>query len=291
MRDPSVSVVILTWNQKAMVLECLESFLGSSYAQAHYIVVDNGSTDGSVEAIREAYPDVELVVSAENLGVAGGYNLGIRVALASGAPYVLVTNNDVIVAPDMLAALVDMMEEHPEVGMIMPKIYHYYGDQSRLWCTGARWRRFPPSVKMMGSDARDSERWSRVRALDYAPSCTLMIRAQVLEEIGGFDEAFFFYNDDWDFSLRLRQAGYTILFHPGARLWHKVSVSTQRSEKPRRWWRILGSSTVRFYLKHSSRLALGIYTVWFVIRELIKLKPNRVLPFLQGVREGLASWQ
>lgn len=291
MCNPLVSVVILTWNQKDMVLECLNSFLSSSYAHIHYIIVDNASTDGTAEAIRMAHPDVELIISPKNVGVAGGYNLGIEAALTSSAPYVLVTNNDVLVASDMLAALVVLMEEEPNVGMIMPKIYHYYGDQSRLWCTGARWRRFPPSVKMMGTNSRDSQKWSKVQMLDYAPSCTLMIRAQTLTEVGGFDEGFFFYNDDWDFSLRVRQAGYTILFHPNAKLWHRVSVSTQKSEKPKMWWRILGASTVRFYLKHINRATLAVYVVWFVIRELIKLKPNRILPFLQGTREGLRSWQ
>ena len=291
MCNPLVSIVILTWNQKELVLECLESFLKSSYPHVHYIIVDNASTDDTAQVIRATYPDIELIVSPTNVGIAGGYNLGINAALASSAPYVLVTNNDVLVAPDMLANLVHLMEKEQNVGIVMPKIFHYYGDQSRLWCTGARWRRFPPSVKMMGTNSKDSQRWSKVQVLDYAPSCTLMIRAQALTKVGGFDEKFFFYNDDWDFSLRVRQAGYTILFHPNAILWHRVSASTQNSEKPKKWWYILGFSTTRFYLKHIGRTALTVYTLWFVAREFIKLKPNRILPFLQGTVEGLRSWQ
>lgn len=270
-----------------MTLECLESFLRSDYDNAHYIVVDNGSTDGTEEAVRKGFPDVKLVVAEKNLGVAGGYNLGIKASLQDNPSYVLVTNNDVIVAPDMLTELVYLMDVRPEVGMMMPKIYHFFGRRDRLWCTGARWRRFPPSVKMIGTNARDSRRWSLVRSLEFAPSCTLMIRAQVLKEVGGFDEDYFFYNDDWDFSLRVRDAGYEILYNPSARLWHKVSISTQKSKKPERWWRVLGSSTSRFYVMHVNRVSLLIYVVWFVVRELAKGKPNRILPFVKGVCVGL----
>lgn len=288
MSDPLVCVVILSWNQKDMTLECVKSFLAVDYPNARLLLVDNGSTDGTSGAVAQKYPQVQVVQSDRNLGIAGGYNLGIDAALDLGADYVLVTNNDVDVAPDMVTAAVSVAEADRSIGMVMPKIYHYYGDRSRLWCAGARWRSLPPSVKMIGVGARDAE-WQSIQELEFAPSCTLLIRAAVLGAIGGFDEGYFFYNDDWDFSVRLRKAGYRIVFVPESHVWHKVSVSTQKSEKPARWWKTLGTSTVRFYRKHSTPLALWIYVVWFVIRETIKLKPARIPPFIEGVRESISG--
>jgi hypothetical protein len=87
---------------------------------------------------------------------------------------------------------------------------------------------------------------------------------------------------------RVRTAGYHIQFDPEAKLWHKVSVSTQKSDKPSRWWYTMGRSTVRFYRQHSTSSALITYSAWFAVREIVKLKPRRVLPFLTGVKHELA---
>lgn len=288
MSDPLVYVVILAWNQKEMTIQCLESMLASEYSNKRVVVVDNGSTDGTSETLCERFPEVEIIRSATNLGIAGGYNLGLEYALAHGAEYVLVANNDIVVDPAMLRCLVEAVKGTPRAGIGLPKIYHYYGDRRRLWCTGAYWRKFPPTVKMMGVNAKDSHRFSHKREIEYAPSCCLLIWRQVLETVGYFDTGYFFYNDDWDFSARTRKAGYSIWFVPEAKMWHKVSMSTQKSEKPARWWYILGRSTVRYYLRHSTPQALFIFTIWFVIRECIKLKFRRIPPFLAGIGHEMA---
>ena len=285
---PLVWAVVLAWNQKDETVACLDSLLHSDYPQMQLLVVDNGSTDGTAETVQQLYPQVMVVRSPVNLGIAAGYNLGLNHALAHRAEYILVANNDIVVDESMVRHLAESMADRPEVGMIMPKIYHYYGDQYRLWCTGARWRKFPPSVKMMGYNVKDAPRYSRSRELEFAPSCCLLIRRQVVEHIGGFDPGYFFYSDDWDYSARVRAAGYHIRFDPAAKLWHKVSVSTQKSEKPSRWWYTMGRSTVRFYRQHSTSSALITYSAWFTVREIVKLKPRRVLPFLTGVKHELA---
>lgn len=288
MSNPLIYFVVLAWNQKDMTIKCLKSILSLDYPNMRVVVVDNGSTDGTPEAIADQFPNVKIVRSSVNLGIAGGYNLGLEYALQQGAEYVMVSNNDIIVEPSMISRLVKALEESQRAGVAMPKIYHYYGDQTRLWCTGARWRRFPPSVKMIGVNAKDSPRFNYLKEIEYAPSCCLLIRRAVLEEVGGFDVGYFFYNDDWDFSARVRKAGYRILYVPDAKIWHMVSASTQKSEKPARWWYIMGRSTVRFYFRHSTSRDLLIFSAWFIIRECIKLKPGRVLPFVAGLMNELA---
>ncbi len=281
--------VVLAWNHVEDTLECLASLFSLRPAPEWIVVADNGSTDGTPERIRESFPRAHVVSSLENLGVAGGYNFGLKAGLPQGATHVLITNNDVSLAPEALGALESEARAHPSVGMFMPKIHHYYGDRSRLWCVGGRWRRFPPGVKMMGNDAEDRLEYSHPFPLEFAPSCTLFVSVEALRQVGFFDEGYFFYYDDWDFSARLRQVGFGIRFVPNAVVYHKVSVSTQKSDKPARWWNTMGQSSVRFYGKHSNPLSLAAMTGWFALRETAKGNPARVLPYLQGVRDTLGA--
>jgi GT2 family glycosyltransferase len=173
--------------------------------------------------------------------------------------------------------------------MVMPKIYHYYGDQRRLWYAGARWRPFPPSIKTVAMNQLDGPQFERYFTVEYAPSCCLMMPRQAVEKVGLFDPYYYFYYDDWDLSARFRAAGYEILFVPPAHLWHKVSITTVNSDKPARYWLAMGQSSVRFFLRHKSLPVLLLHTAWFVLRETAKLKLNRISPYLQGVRDGLAD--
>lgn len=286
--QPLVYVIVLAWNHLDETLVTLESLLASDYERACFVVVDNASTDGTPAAIRARFPSVEVLESPTNLGISGGYNLGLRHALRHGADYAVVANNDLVVEPAMLANLVRALEANPGAGMAMPKIYHYFGDRTRLWCPGAAWRPFPPDVKMI-LDVPDGPQFDVQREIDFAPSCFLMIRRAALEKAGLFDTSYFFYYDDWDFSARLRQAGYAILFVPDARLWHMVSVSTQKSEKPAQWWRVFGQSAVIFYSRHSSLWALLVFSLWFVARESAKGQFGRIGPYLDGLARGLRA--
>ncbi len=288
MTEPLIYAVVLAWNQKQHTLESLASVLDMTYPNLRVVLADNGSTDGTSQDVQARFPEVEIVRVEQNVGIAGGYNLGIHHALAQSAEYVLILNNDIQVAPDMLGELLRAARDYPRAGLLMPKIYHYYGDQSRIWCAGARWRKFPPGVKLIGSDAPDSLDWEVVRAIDFAPSCALLIPRPVLEKVGGFDPQYYFYQSDWDFSARVRESGHLILFIPSARMWHKVSISTQKSDRPARYWFTMGSGSVAFYLQHASRAVLIGHSVWFVLREAIKLKWARIGPFLAGLSYGLA---
>lgn len=286
---PLIYAVVLAWNQLAETLECLESLSHSTYPNLRLLLVDNGSSDGTAEQVTEQYPAVEICRLDPNVGIARGYNRGIEVALQRGADYVMVMNNDTVADAEMVSCLLQAFHDRPATGMAMPKIYHFYGDQRRLWYAGARWRSFPPSIKTIGMDQPDGPAFEHYFTVEYAPSCCLLMPRQALEKVGSFDPAYYFYFDDWDLSARFRAAGYEILFVPRAHLWHKVSVSTQKSEKPARWWQAMGKSSVRFYLQHYSRGILFAYTAWFALRETAKLKFNRVPAYLAGVREGLAE--
>jgi GT2 family glycosyltransferase len=284
-----VYAVVLAWNQVSETLECLESLRQSKYPELKILLVDNGSTDGTSEIVAKQFPMVEISRVIENIGIARGYNLGLRTALERGADYVLAMNNDTIVDTDTVTELVKAIIAHPEAGMVSPKIYQYYGEEGRIWCVGAKWTSFPPRIKLIGSNVPDGPAYEDVMPLEYVTSCCLLMSAEALEAAGLFDPHYYFYFDDWDLSARFRGFGYEILFVPRARLWHKVSMSTQKSEKPAKWWYVMGRSSVRFYLQHKSGLLLASFTIWFVIREIAKLKLRRIPPYLFGVANGLAD--
>jgi len=286
-----VYAVVLAWNHIDVTLECLESLSMSTYPNLRIVVVDNGSNDNtSVEAVRH-YSNIEVVRIIDNVGIARGYNQGINFALEHNADYVIALNNDTIVAPEMITELVKAIQSHPKAGIVSPKIYHFYGDKTRLWCAGAKWQRFPPCIKLIGSNASDSVRFCQEFKLSYVTSCCILISRDALEKVGLFDPAYYFYYDDWDLSERYLASGYEIWFIPTAHIWHKVSVSTLKTEKPKKWWFVMGRSSVRFYLLYKSKLIFMLYVIWFVFRESFKLKLfNHAFPFLCGVGEGLADW-
>jgi GT2 family glycosyltransferase len=247
MRFPYISVVVLNWNGKEDTLACLHSLLELTYPNYRVIVVDNGSTDGSVTAIQTAFASVEVLVNAENLGYAEGNNVGIRHALASGADYIFLLNNDTVVDAALLDELIATAESEPRVGLTGPKIY-YYDQPDRLWYAGAKeqWlRRIPATV---GLDELDRGQYAQVRETAFVYGTAMLIRRQVLEEIGLLDKQFFAYHEDADFCMRARQAGYRCMYNPRGVVWHKVSASTRDISHFQDYLRARGR--ILFFVRH-----------------------------------------
>lgn len=228
---PRVTVVVLNWNGLGDTLECLESLAGLDYPRYRVLVVDNGSTDGSPVAIRQRFPDVEVIETGENLGYAGGNNVGLRYALAQGADYVLLLNNDTVVAPDMLRWLVEAAEKDPRVGVAGPMIY-YHDQPEVVWSVGGGidWRR--GQTWMIGLDEPDDGRFgTEPREVDFITGCAMLVRAAALREAGLLDERFFLYYEEVEWCVRIRRAGYRIIHVPAAKMWHKISPQAQ-SDSP-----------------------------------------------------------
>lgn len=228
MSTPTVCIIILNWNRREDTLDCLASLEGLEYASRWTLVVDNGSTDGSVEAIESTYPTVEVIRTGDNLGYAEGNNVGLREALKRGADYALVLNNDTLVAPEMLAHLVAAAEADERVGAAGPTIY-FHEDPDVVWSAGGRfdWQRGKPLLR--GLRERDEGQFSDIQAVDYVPGSAILMRRSTLEQVGGFEPRYFLYYEDNDWCLRVQRHGYTVVHVPQARLWHKVSLAHQLS--------------------------------------------------------------
>lgn len=228
-----VAIIVLNWNGKADTIPCLESLRKLSYSNYRALVVDNGSTDDSVQAIRASHPWAEVLQTGVNLGYAGGNNIGMKHAIDSGADFVLVLNNDTEVAPDLLERLVDAASRHPAYGVFGPRIY-YHHDPERIWFAGGVRSEDGLSFAWPGQGERESEFNAKECDTDYVCGAALFFRAEVARKIGYFDEQFFLVYEESDWCFRARRAGFGCRMIPSAKVWHKIGASFGSEASPLR---------------------------------------------------------
>lgn len=222
--EPLVYIVIVNWDGKDHTLACLQSLGAISYTNCRIVVVDNGSSDGSVSAVRSAFPAVTVLGLERNLRFAGGTNKGIRYALDRGAEQILILNNDTTVDSGFLRALVARLQSDARIGMVGPKIY-YQDDPDRIWFAGGSVSFWTGTMHHIGIRETDRGQYDEARDIAYASGCCILARRSIVEMVGLLDESFFMYTEDADWCMRVRRAGYRIVYEPGAKIWHKLSVS------------------------------------------------------------------
>jgi GT2 family glycosyltransferase len=225
-RGSAWHALVLSWNGREDTLRCLESLSSVAYANLTIVCVDNGSTDGSAEAVRERFPHVRLIDAGENLGYAGGNNLGIRDALQHGAEWVMLVNNDATVAGDVIDGFEAAADTASRVGILAGKVY--FADRPRtIWFAGQRVSELLGySGRPRGYGRPDGPRYSRVVPTGRAVGALMAVSRAAIESVGLLDEDLFAYVEDVDWALRVRAAGFSVLFAPQARAWHRVSAST-----------------------------------------------------------------
>ena len=224
--NPLVFVIVLNWNNATDTIECIESLENSDYQPFVPIVIDNGSTDGSVESIREKYPQLSIIELEKNLGYAEGNNVGIQYAIDSGADYVLVLNNDTLVEAMMLRELVTFAETNEKIGMIGPKMYcHQPADT--IFATGSfvDWSRGETSNRDMFLPAPKIEIDLKPEQVDFIAGCGVLVSRKLLEHVWLLDPIYFLNYEDVDWGVRAQRKKFEIWYTPNAVLWHKVSAT------------------------------------------------------------------
>jgi GT2 family glycosyltransferase len=222
---PHVSIIILNWNRKDDTISCLHSIEKVNYPNLSVILVDNASSDGTVEAVKEKFPSVKTISNPRNLRFAGGNNVGIEYALVNKADFVLLLNNDTEVEPDFLSELVRFAENDSHTGIVGPKIYYYY-DKKRIWFAGGKVDYWKGWISHIGIREMDHGQYDAAREVDYITGCCMLVRREVIEKIGKLDESYFIYGEDSDWCLRASRAGYRLAYVPSSVIWHKVSASS-----------------------------------------------------------------
>lgn len=226
MERPLVSVVTVNYNQSAVTCEMLRSLRQVTYPNVEVIVVDNASPSDRPERIREEFPEAILVMSTENLGFAGGNNLGIRKAMGK---YLFFLNNDTEVPAGVFEPLVDLLEASPEIGAVSPLI-RYFDEPHLLQYAGftemSRW-----TVRNHAVGYRQAEvpGLDRPVATHSVHGAAMMVPRSVIDRAGMMPEVYFLYYEEHDWGEMIKRAGYKIYCHPGSYILHKESVSTGKA--------------------------------------------------------------
>jgi GT2 family glycosyltransferase len=259
---PYCAIVILNYNAKEYLGKCLSSLQKLNYPKNRYkiILVDNASTDGSVEFVRKNFPKAEIIENRKNLGFSAGNNVALR---SVDSDYYVLLNPDTFVDKNWLINLVKVAESDDKVGLCSSKIL-MMDDKSRINYAGGlinflgfSWPR--------GFNKKDRGNFRTVEETGFASGASMLIKRKVLEEVGFLDEDFFMYQEDVDYSWRARLLGYKVLYVPSSILYHKVSFSVKSFMK----------STLKYYYAEMNRLETLLKN--YSTKTLISLLPTMVL--------------
>lgn len=257
--NPKVFICVLSWNKRDETLRCLEVIFAQNFPNLRTVVVDNGSTDGSLAALRALESQIDLIVHSDNKGFTGGCNAGMRHALAAGADYVWLLNNDTECDGDTLSRLVGFAEAHPDVGMISPIITDRRSGKDN-YAVGRL------DVTTGAADETADPRFAEALLERYPyqimlKATALLVKRSLIERIGFFDEQFFAYCEDNDYSVRCGAAGFRAACATNVRIYHEEGLPGGGWRKPYAFYYATRNG-VLFWRKHGRGLAAWRYARW-----------------------------
>lgn len=274
--SPRVFVIILNWNSWPDTLECLKSLKNNDYPNYQVVIIDNGSDQ------RPTTPEtgIKIIYNQENLGFAGGNNVGIKYALEQGANYVLLLNNDTIVSQDFLTKLVKAGESDRKIGLLGPKIFFYSsvhqpdGKKDKIWFAGGQVNWLYNKGQMRGWGEIDKGQYDQptVQETGYVTGCCLLIKKEIVEKIGLMPEEYFLYYEDTDWSLAAQKADFKCVFVPTAQIWHKGSASSKEGSPSYIYYHIRnGLILAQRYASWYIKPLVHLDVIWRIKKQIIKL--------------------
>jgi GT2 family glycosyltransferase len=288
-----VAVVVLNWNGYGDTVRCMHTVLESSYPAVLPIVVDNASTDGSFERLRATFPEVEVLQAGDNLGYAGGNNVGLRRARDLGAEYFFVINNDTELPTECVGILVAAMEADPRIGLAGPRIND--GTTGRLACMGGDiyWPRAEP--RHLGGEEDDpGQVTAAVSDVDYVPGTAVMVRREAMEDVGLLPDDFFMYFEDVVWSLQFQAVEWRTVVVPGAAILHHESA-TMGPNSPRKLYYLVRNNVhfLKEWTPADLRRATWARFHWklvkLAVRNFLAVRLGQVCGVVAGYRDGLSG--
>lgn len=235
MSQPKIGIVLVNLNCYQDTAVCIRSLNKINYTDYDIILVDNGSTDGSGDKLHAEFPNVVYLRSERNLGFTGGNNLGIEAALKREAGHVLLLNNDTIVTPDFLKALVNRLAVDPTAAAVSGKIYYaperMEGRDNIIWYAGC-FQKWHTGYHHTGVMEADEGKFETARQVPYASGCMMLMRGSVIREQGPLSDEFFIYWEEADWCHRAREKGYTCWYEPKSVIYHNFTNAPRGGEKP-----------------------------------------------------------
>lgn len=287
---PRVAAIVLNYNGKDLTFQTVESLRGVTHDDLEIVVVDNGSSDGSHEAVQEAFPEVTALRVEVNQGISVGLNAGIVYAMEQDFDYLLILNNDIEVHPRMVSELLTVAEGDSGIGCVGPKTY-YHSDRDRLWSAGGILQFRESVTRERGMLDLDEGQYERDEEVDYVNGCAMLVPRRVVETIGLWDPIYLVGVEDADWCMRMKRAGFRCWYAHKALLWHMVSPTTG-GYKPGRTFNT-GRSTAIFVRRYATPVQK--FTFWLFLAAAIPAAFLRELPSgnqgaavakLRGVLDG-----
>jgi GT2 family glycosyltransferase len=230
-RSPITRIILLTWNRWEDTETCLQSLLSVVNEHTRVLVVDNGSTDGTPDKIRRWFPRFEVHENGNNLGFPAGNNVGIRHALAEGADYVILLNNDTVVDRGFAEELVAAARRNPSAGMINSLIF-FHDRPGFVWFAGGDISTWTGRSRHAGYLQADRGQFTGDVPIERPCACSLLLTRPFLETVGLMRETLFLYGEEIDWMLRARRLGFQCVLATRSKVWHKVSSSTKTAPHP-----------------------------------------------------------
>lgn len=281
---PVVTIITINYNQLQLTCALLDSLRKVTYPAVEIIVVDNHSKEDPTPVIAARYPEVKLIVSKENLGFAGGNNLGIE---ASKGDYLLFLNNDTEVHPGFLEPLVTLFETNPEAGAASSKILYHDSGETIQYAGSSSVDPFTGRSKRVGYLEKDNGQHNVQRETELAHGAAMMVPRRVINEVGMMPEFFFLYYEEVDWCESIKRAGYKIFFVPGSKVYHKESMSIGKGSTLKTYY------MTRNRLLYMRRNTAGIKKITWILFFLFFTLPKNALMFTikRDLEHAKAFWK
>ena len=282
--------VVVNWNGGERNLACLRSLSEQGLPTERVVFVDNGSTDGSLERVRAAFPGLAVLQNETNLGFGHGTNRGIELALARGAERVFLVNNDVTFPPGTLAGLERALAEG--AGIVGPRVL-FTDPPDRIWCAGGKLTFRTNLSRMLGHGEPDGTSFLVTREVDYVPGCALLATRAVFERVGLLEGDYFAYHEDVEFCWKAKRAGFPVRVIGALAAHHDAHASTGGGYNPLRKY-MMAVNTVHFLRRHGTLgrwLSFWVFEVaslpfvWFY--RALRGEGGAVLAKARGTWDGL----
>lgn len=291
-----VSIIIVTYNRKNIVVDCLNSVFRLNYPQIEVIVVDNNSLDNTVGIVKEKFPQVKIVALKTNLGLNAGKNAG---QVKATGDYILFLDSDTLVDKNLLTWLVKLAKSDPKIGLVCPKMY-YSKPKNVIWYAGASVNLLTSQTKNYGCNQQDLGQFDQIRETQFAPTAYLVTR-KVLRQLKNHNEDLFMTYGDTDYGFRTRKAGFKVVFCPKAKLWHRLNqlentktIRTLGFNAPLRAY-YFSRNRVIFMKNHASKLNFILFlfiffpaVTFYISGKIIVYRGWQFfIPHWQGTFDGL----
>lgn len=285
-KKPLVFIVILNFNSYTETLRCLDSALNIDYDNYKVIVVDNNSSDNSVEVLSQSTINFTLLTNTTNLGYAHGNNIGIEYALKHNPDYLCILNNDVEVEKDFLTKIISYMEINKTVGIAGPCICDF-NERDKIQSMGANINLFTGLAQAKGKNVAYSSLTDKTLSVDYLGGACFVARIEVFKEIGLIPEMYFLFFEETEFCLKAKRAGFDLICVTDSKIYHKQSATISKYKGLSYFF--LNRNRIVFMRRNAKFYHKIIFSVYILIetlgRMVIKKEPISIFKtYLAGLR-------